>query len=297
MMSTLERCVNEELLAIFPLGKVAKATSGNHCIFVLPKFTTDIAEMIWTQLILGLTKRNKIRGILDTPMIQQHDHAIIWVKNFQILCCDSNINYSTSFLEKLAPSIPASITLAIGGPAGVGKTTLIHHLASSPVGERIVRHIAYTTRPPRPHETNGVDYYFIESSNMQYYQNDPRFTGFVEARGHWYWINPTNFFKARWSVSQAIYIFSITQVHEFLARKTLAPDLQWIWLDANSDIIRQRLERRGDQNVAKSLTQNMHLKEQCRDGLVSLYINTEESIDTSLAKLLSFIYEVQGVKS
>ena len=81
-------------------------------------------------------------------------------------------------------------------------------------------------------------------------------------------------------------------MHEFLARRDIAPDLQWIWLDANPKVLRQRLEKRGDQNVAQSLAQNVRLEGQGRTGLVSLYINTEvESIEASLQKLLDFIEE------
>ncbi len=296
-MNVLERCITEELLTAFPSGKIAQVASGSHCVFALPNFTSNTAERLWVQLILGLTKRKLIRGVLDVPIAQQHDHAIIWAKDFKILCCATNANQDVSFLEKPRPSLPPAMTLAIGGPTGVGKTTLIHRLLASSVGKRVRRYVAYTTRPPRFNETDGVDYHFVEPADMSSYQSNPRFTGFVEARGYWYWSDPSNFFKVRWSIPRAIHVFSITQVHEFLARRDLVPDLQWIWLDASPDVLRQRLEKRGDQNVAQSLAQNVRLERQDRTGLVNLRINTEiESIDASLARLIGFIYEAREEK-
>jgi len=296
-MNALERYIIKELLTSFPSGKVVQITPGSHCVFVLPNFTPDVAEKLWVKLVLGLTKHKLVRGILDVPMVQQRDHMIIWVKNFPILCCPTGMNRDTSFIKKPRPSLPPAMTLAIGGPTGVGKTTLIRHLLTSPIGERVKRYVAYTTRPPRSHETNGIDYYFIEPADILSYQSDSHFTGFVEARGYWYWINPSSFFKARWSMHRVIHVFSITQVHEFLARREITPDLQWVWLNASHEVLHQRLKKRGDQNLDQSLAQNVRLEKQDRTGLVNLHINTEvESIETSLARLLDFIQKAQEKK-
>ena len=241
-MSVFERCITEKLLMSSPSGKIVQVGSGSHCVFELPNFTPDIAERLWVRLVLGLTERKLVNGILDMPIAQQRDHAIIWVKDFKILCRATGANQGLGFLEKLRPSLPSAMTLAIGGPTGVGKTTLILCLLASSVGKRVRRYVAYTTRPPRSNETNGVDYHFVEPADMQSYRSNPRFTGFVEARGYWYWTEPSNFFKVRWSAPKAIHVFSITQVHEFLARRDIVPDLQWIWLDASPEVLRQRLE-------------------------------------------------------
>ena len=293
-MNTLEDCITKELLASFSWGEVVYVTLGSHCVFELPNFTLDIVEELWVRLVLGLTERKLVNGILDMPITQQRDCAVIWAKDFKVICRAAGASQDQSFLEKPRPSLPPAMTLAIGGPTGVGKTTLIRRLLASSVGERVRRYVAYTTRPSRSHETNGVDYHFVEQADMPSYQNNPRFTGFVEARGYWYWTEPSNFFKVRWSAPKTIHVFSITQVHEFLARRDIVPDLQWIWLDASSEVLRQRLKKRGDRNISQSLAQNVRLEGQDRTGLVSLHINTEvENIEASLQKLLNFIKKVQ----
>jgi len=58
------------------------------------------------------------------------------------------------------------ILVVISSPSGAGKTTLAHRLAEQ---ERLEFSVSYTTRMPRPGETDGVDYKFItedEFSNM-----------------------------------------------------------------------------------------------------------------------------------
>ncbi|HZP60311.1 MAG TPA: guanylate kinase [Opitutaceae bacterium] len=52
-----------------------------------------------------------------------------------------------------------SVLLVLAGPAGVGKSTLSERLVSEVPGfERVV---TATTRPPRPNEREGRDYFFL----------------------------------------------------------------------------------------------------------------------------------------
>jgi guanylate kinase len=48
----------------------------------------------------------------------------------------------------------------IAGPSGVGKGSLVHALLVR--DPRLVRSVSATTRPPRPIETDRVDYSFVE---------------------------------------------------------------------------------------------------------------------------------------
>lgn len=50
-------------------------------------------------------------------------------------------------------------------PSGAGKTTLAEQLIAST--ENIQRSVSYTTRPPRPGEKNGVDYWFVDQETFE----------------------------------------------------------------------------------------------------------------------------------
>ena len=57
-----------------------------------------------------------------------------------------------------------TVLLILAGPAGIGKSTLCDRLVTEVSGfERV---ITATTRPPRPNEANGRDYYFLTEAEF-----------------------------------------------------------------------------------------------------------------------------------
>ncbi|MBM3798239.1 MAG: hypothetical protein FJW31_30330 [Acidobacteria bacterium] len=52
--------------------------------------------------------------------------------------------------------------LRLSGHSGAGKSRLIRALPR--LGMKCPRAVIYTSRPPRPGEVHGVDYYFLSSS-------------------------------------------------------------------------------------------------------------------------------------
>lgn len=57
-----------------------------------------------------------------------------------------------------------TVLLILAGPAGVGKSTLCERLVREVPGfERVV---TATTRPPRPNETDGRDYFFLSEAEF-----------------------------------------------------------------------------------------------------------------------------------
>jgi guanylate kinase len=58
----------------------------------------------------------------------------------------------------------APLLILISAPSGAGKTTLVNLLLAAQPG--MSRAITCTTRPPRPGETDGVDYYFLSAGDF-----------------------------------------------------------------------------------------------------------------------------------
>lgn len=68
------------------------------------------------------------------------------------------------------------LIIIISGPSGVGKTTLAGKLlADKQFHGKIVRSVSATTRPPRPSEREGRDYYFISEKKFLSLERAGRF--------------------------------------------------------------------------------------------------------------------------
>jgi guanylate kinase len=69
-------------------------------------------------------------------------------------------------------------------PSGAGKTSLVRALLARDPG--IQKSISYTTRPPRPGETDGVDYHFVSAQKFEQMLEEGDFLESAEVYGHRY---------------------------------------------------------------------------------------------------------------
>jgi guanylate kinase len=75
----------------------------------------------------------------------------------------------------------------LSGPSGVGKSTILRGLLAR-YPDRLRLSVSATTRPPRPGETEGVDYYFLSQEEFARRRQAGKFLECCEVfgRGHWY---------------------------------------------------------------------------------------------------------------
>ncbi len=74
--------------------------------------------------------------------------------------------------------------ILIAGPSGSGKTTLVTSLANT--YSWIHRPISHTTRPPRPGETHGVDFYFVSREEFNRLADAGEFEAYAVLYSHSY---------------------------------------------------------------------------------------------------------------
>ena len=65
---------------------------------------------------------------------------------------------------KAALPMTSPLLILISAPSGGGKTTLCQQLLAA--RSDMTRAVTCTTRPPRPGETDGVDYYFLDAASF-----------------------------------------------------------------------------------------------------------------------------------
>ena len=82
-----------------------------------------------------------------------------------------------------APPRPAARLVVVSGPSGGGKTTVCAHLLETAGFERVV---TATTRAPRPGETPGRDYLFLDAGEFDRWARAGRFLEWAEVHGRRY---------------------------------------------------------------------------------------------------------------
>lgn len=81
--------------------------------------------------------------------------------------------------------MPSGLLLVLSSPSGAGKTTLARRLMDRHKAE-ITFSVSYTTRPPRPNETPGVDYHFVDEATFVTMLGEDRFAEWAWVHGHRY---------------------------------------------------------------------------------------------------------------
>jgi guanylate kinase len=94
--------------------------------------------------------------------------------------------------------------VVISGPSGVGKSTVVRQVLQR-LGPVIRLSVSATTRPPRPGEREGVDYFFLTDAEFRRRREAGDFLECIEVfgRGHWY---GTLWSEVRSSLSQGKWV-------------------------------------------------------------------------------------------
>lgn len=77
------------------------------------------------------------------------------------------------------------LLVVISGPSGVGKGTVRRALFNMP-NHDLVYSVSMTTRPPRPGEVDGVDYYFVSKETFEKRIKEDKFLEWAEFVGNYY---------------------------------------------------------------------------------------------------------------
>jgi guanylate kinase len=80
--------------------------------------------------------------------------------------------------------------IVISGPSGAGKTTLVRQVFDRL--PQLVSSVSATTRPPRPGEVEGVDYFFLSTEEFLRRRAEGDFLECCEVFGRGYWYGTLN---------------------------------------------------------------------------------------------------------
>ncbi|CAD6198240.1 unnamed protein product [Caenorhabditis auriculariae] len=122
-------------------------------------------------------------GLIPSELLQQKTKQAEEKKTPSKNCSEDDLYYESVCRWTNRTNLVRPIVLI--GPPGVGRNELKRRLLML-FPERFSTTVPHTTRPPRPGEVEGVDYYFVERGEMEEMIEEDQMLEFGEFRGNLY---------------------------------------------------------------------------------------------------------------
>ena len=187
--------------------------------------------------------------------------------------------------------------IVITGKSSSGKNSLQNYLVSN---YDFVNLVSHTTRPPRPNESNGYDYYFINKEDFINMNNKDLF---IETREYkvnaeigndiWYYGLSKSELDTTTILNKIVILDlkGMKELAEYIGRENLFV----VYLDCDSDIRINRMIKRGgmtDQEISRRFKSDesdfIGIEES-----VDLCANTGEYSTEDIAKIITGAFEIE----
>ncbi len=179
------------------------------------------------------------------------------------------------------------IVFVVSGPSGAGKHTVLH-----PILERdpdIEYSVSATTRPPRPGETDGVDYHFLDDADFRRRVDAGEFAEWAAVHGHLY---GTLHAELDRKVASGKDVVLEIDVQGMRSVKRLRPDAVTLFIMPPSlDALAQRLRGRRTNDEADIALRVANAKGEMAAANEFDYVVVNDKVEKAVAELESIIQE------
>jgi len=181
--------------------------------------------------------------------------------------------------------VPGEI-FVISAPSGAGKTTLIKKLMAGDPALRFS--ISFTTRPPRPGEVHGVDYFFVSPEEFQRLQSQGGLVEWVEQFGFRY--GTSRAWVLEYLATGADLVFDI-EPRGARQIKSQFPEAVCIFvLPPSLEDLTQRLDRRGgDPSPAEMAARLEQGRSEIEAAAWYEFLVVNDDLDQALSQLKAIV--------
>lgn len=189
------------------------------------------------------------------------------------------------------PSTSPGRLIIVSGPSGAGKTTVLKEvLARSP---RLELSVSATTRPPRPGERDGVDYYFLSPDEFARRRKAGEFLESFEVFGRGYWYGTLTsevaprLAEGRWVVLEIDVDGTLAVLEKYPCAVTIfvRPD--------SLEELERRLRQRGTESEA-AIQRRLEVARR-ELGFIDCYrfVVINQSVDQAVQEILSILQSLE----
>jgi guanylate kinase len=184
------------------------------------------------------------------------------------------------------------LLLVLSAPSGAGKTTLARTLLAAEPSARLS--VSTTTRPPRPQETEGKDYHFVDSASFQQMVAAGAFAEWAEVHGFHYGTSRAAVQRAL-AEHGALTLFDI-DVQGGKALKEQYPDAVTVFiLPPGPEVLAERLRSRQTESREAIERRLAAARTEIARGLAEYdYLVVNRKVEESCAELQAIVRAERG---
>lgn len=181
--------------------------------------------------------------------------------------------------------------IILSSPSGAGKTTIAHRLLEqrSDVGYSV----SCTTRPPRPGEVNGRDYYFLSTAEFMQRQQRGDFAEWAVVHGHMYGTLRCEVERVLGSNRHVIMDIDVKGANQF--RSVFPESVPIFVLPPSVDEMLARLKRRKTENAETLKTRLVSALAELHEVPNYQYVVVNDDLERAVASV-SGIIDAEGLR-
>lgn len=180
---------------------------------------------------------------------------------------------------------PGNLFMVVA-PSGAGKSTLVNTLLAEDASIRLS--VSYTTRPPRPKETNGKEYHFVSVEQFKVMRESGEFLEWAEVHGNYYATS------RKWIADQmregTDVLLEIDWQGAQQVRKHFANAVGIFILPPSIDALEERLKKRGQDTQAVIVRRLLAAGSEMAHAPEADFVIINEEFARALGDLRSVVY-------
>ena len=175
--------------------------------------------------------------------------------------------------------------LIISAPSGAGKTSLIKALVEQE--PRVEVSVSHTTRPQRPGETEGVNYFFITSEVFHEMRDAGAFFESAEVFGHYY---GTSLDQLESRLAEGADVILEIDWQGAQQVRQLLPDSAWVFiLPPSIATLKTRLQNRAQDNADTIEVRMRAARDEMSHWHEADYLIINDNFDAALEELRALV--------
>lgn len=183
------------------------------------------------------------------------------------------------------PSKSKGLLIVVTGPSAVGKGTICRALLAE--APHIRFSVSYTTRPKRPGETDGVEYFFLTKEEFMKKVEAGELLEWAEVYGHYYG-TPRSFVEEVTNQGHDV-ILDIDRVGARAVRERYPGAVSVFVIPPSLEALRERIAARGTETPEAVQRRLAEAPQWIREGLTYDYVIVNDDLTRAVQQLKAII--------